>query len=195
MGAKQRLETRVVAGALKGRVLTYPRDPSLRPTMQRTKTSVFDSLRHRIEDAVFVDLYAAAGGMGIEASSRGARRVHFVEANGEAVRCLRENLARCGIGPDRAVVHHTAVMEFLRSGALRAIDADITYADPPYDTEETRLLLEFFSSVEYPLKTLLLVEHRKDVVSIDVFDGLASLKTRSFGQSRVSYVVLKGDEP
>ena len=195
MGAKQRLESRVVAGALKGRVLVYPRDPSLRPTMQRTKTSVFDSLRDRIQNGVFVDLYAAAGGMGIEALSRGAARVHFVEANGEAVRCLRENLAGCGIGPDRAAVHHAAVMEFLLSGALRAIDPDVTYADPPYDTEETRLLLEFFSSVEYPLKTLLLFEHRKDVLSMDGFDGLVSLKTRDFGQSRVSYVVLKGDGP
>lgn len=193
MGAKQRLETRVVAGAFKGRVLVYPRDPSLRPTMQRTKTSVFDSLRHLVENAVFVDLYAAAGGIGIEALSRGARRVHFVEANGEAVRCLKENLAGCGIGPDRTAVHHASVMEFLRSGALRTIDPDVTYADPPYGTEETRLLLEFFSSVGYPLKTLLLVEHRRDVLSMDGYEGLTSVKTRDFGQSRVSYVVLKGD--
>lgn len=193
MGAEQRFETRVVAGAFKGRVLVYPRDPSLRPTMRRTKTSVFDSLRHLILNAVFVDLYAAAGGMGIEALSRGAARVHFVEANAAAVRCLRANLAGCGIGPDRAEVHHASVMEFLRSGALRAIDPDVAYADPPYDTEETRLLLEFFSSVGYPLKTLLLVEHRRDALSIDGFDGLTSVKTRDFGQSRVSYVVLKGD--
>jgi 16S rRNA (guanine966-N2)-methyltransferase len=195
MGVGERLETRVGSGALKGRRLVYPRDPELRPTMQRTRMSVFESIGDGIRNAVFVDLYAAAGGMGIEALSRGAARAHFVERSAEAIRCLERNLERCGIGPERGIVHRRAVIEFLRSGGLREIAPDFVYADPPYRSDEPRLLLEFFNSVEYPLKILFLVEHQKDVLSLESYERLTVLKTRDFGQSRVSFVLLKGDGP
>jgi 16S rRNA (guanine(966)-N(2))-methyltransferase RsmD len=189
----RRLETRVIAGELKGRALAYPRDPSLRPTMQRTKASVFDALGERIRGSVFVDLYAAAGGIGIEALSRGAAGVHFVERNPEALRCLEENLARCRAAPARAVVHRAAVIEFLRGGALLEIDPDVIWADPPYEGEETLLLLEFLGAVRYPVKALLLVEHRRGAVPENRWDGFDVLQTRDFGQSRVTYARLKGD--
>jgi len=193
MGGRRRLETRVLAGALKGRALSYPRDPHLRPTMQRTKASVFDSLGDRVRGAVFVDLYAGAGGIGIEALSRGATRVHFVENDAGALRCLEENLERCRVDRVRAIVHRGAVAEFLGTGALRDIGPDLIWADPPYEAGETRLLLAFFAAVRYPLKALLLVEHRRDSVPGDGWRGLEVLDTRDFGQSRVTFVQLKGD--
>jgi 16S rRNA (guanine966-N2)-methyltransferase len=142
---------------------------------------------------VFVDLYAAAGGIGIEALSRGAARVHFVENDADALRCLDENLERCRTDRDRAIVHRGAVMEFLRAGALRDIGPDLIWADPPYEAGETRLLLEFFAAVRYPLTALLLIEHRRDSVSADGWGGLEVLDARDFGQSRVTFVLLKGD--
>jgi len=193
MAAKRTPETRVIAGDLKGRTLVYPRDRSLRPTMQRTKASVFDSLGDRVRGAVFVDLYAAAGGMGIEALSRGAGSVHFVEKDAGAIGCLEQNLERCRAKPGRAVVHRAGVMEFLSSGALRGIDPDLIWADPPYGTDDTRLLLEFFSAVRYPLQALLLLEHRKDALPAEGPGGLVVLETRDFGQSRVTCFLLKGD--
>jgi 16S rRNA (guanine(966)-N(2))-methyltransferase RsmD len=190
---RRRTETRVIGGDLKGRALVYPLDPSLRPTMQRTKTSVFDTLGDLVRGAVFVDLYAAAGGFGIEALSRGAARVHFVEKDEEALRCLDENLGNCRVGRDRAVVHRGTVMEFLGTGALRDIRPGVIWADPPYGTAETPLLLEFFRAVRYPLKALLLIEHRRDSVPADGWAGLEVLEAREFGQSRVTFVQLKGD--
>lgn len=192
MPGRKHHEIRVLAGTLKGTVLRYPPGSEVRPTMQRTKTSVFDALGERVTDSVFVDLYAGAGGVGMEALSRGAASVHFVESDTEALRYLGENLTRCGADPLRAVVHPGAVIEFLRSGALREIRPDIVYADPPYDAGEIRLLLEFFNVIEYALEALLVIEHRRDAVSLDPFGGLSGVRLKRFGQSCVSYIALGG---
>jgi 16S rRNA (guanine966-N2)-methyltransferase len=192
MADPRHAEVRVIAGTLKGRMLRYPWGKALRPTMQRTKASVFDSLSSSVAGCVFLDLYAGAGGVGIEALSRGAARVHFVENDAEAVRHLRDNLARCGIGADRGVVHAGTVGAFLHGGALREIAPDIIYADPPYDADEMRVLLEFFDGIEYALDALLVVEHRKDTTSLERFEKLVVVDVRRFGQSYVSYIALGG---
>ena len=193
MAARGHLDVRVLAGTLKGRVLRYPRDATLRPTMQRTKASVFESIREQIHDAVFIDLYAAAGGIGIEALSRGAGCVHFVESDRAALVSLRENLERCGVERQRGIVHSERVMDFLGRDVLRKIAPDIVYADPPYDADEIRLLLEFFNGIDYPLGALLVVEHRRGTVSLETFDKLACLRVKKFGESCVSYIVAGGN--
>jgi 16S rRNA (guanine966-N2)-methyltransferase len=194
MAAHRYLKTRVLAGMLKGRVLSYPDDRRLRPTMQRTRDSVFESLGGRVADAVFIDLYAAAGGVGIEALSRGAREVHFVENDRTALQCLRENLTACPIQPDSGIVHSQAVMDFLMSGGVRDIEPDIIFADPPYAADETRLLLEFFAGIDYPLKALLILEHHKDVGADELIENLGRIKFKKFGQSCLSYIDLTGGD-
>jgi len=87
---------RIGAGAYKGRTLRYPAAAGparIRPTAARTRESVFNALQDEVRGAVFVDLYAAAGGVGIEALSRGASFVHFVERDAVALAALEENLA------------------------------------------------------------------------------------------------------
>ncbi len=194
MNRRGHLKTRVISGEFKGKVLSYPADRRLRPTMQRTKSSVFETLEGILEGAVVADLYAAAGGIGIEALSRGASRVHFVESDSGALECLRDNLTRCGIGGDRGLVHSERVMEFLRRGGLRNVDADVIYADPPYEGEEMRLLLEFFDEMDYPSKALLILEHRKDTVFVESLHGLVRTRWKRFGQSCVSYFVPAGGD-
>jgi 16S rRNA (guanine966-N2)-methyltransferase len=193
MPGRKHHETRVIAGTLKGKALRYPGGAKLRPTMQRTKGSVFDSIGDRVVGNVFVDLYAGGGGVGIEALSRGGSRVHFVENDPLALRYLHENLARCGIDPLRGVVHPMAVMEFLRGGALRRFVPNVVYADPPYDADEIRVLLEFFDHIEYALGALLVIEHRRDALTLDPLGRLSVLRRRQFGQSCVSYIALGGN--
>jgi len=142
---------------------------------------------------VFVDLYAGAGGIGIEALSRGAGRVHFVEVHRAALASLEANLERCGADPERAVVHAGRVMDFLASGALRKIAPEIVYADPPYDSEETPLLLEFFDGIDYPLETLLVVEHRRGTAPVERYGTLSVVRVRRFGESCVSYIAVGGN--
>jgi 16S rRNA (guanine966-N2)-methyltransferase len=150
----------ITAGAWKGRKLCYPAGGSIRPTMRRTKESLFSSLGAAVVGSVFADLYAGAGAVGIEALSRGARMVHFVEADRGAVRALRENLAACGADPASYTIHEARVADVL-SGAPGALaDAEIVFADPPYTTDAGADLLALFGAPVVPALRVLVVEHR-----------------------------------
>jgi 16S rRNA (guanine(966)-N(2))-methyltransferase RsmD len=188
MVAKRRRRVRVMAGEFKGRLLEYPWQGSTRPTMQRTKSSVFESLGHSLENSVFVDLYAAAGGMGIEAISRGARFACFVENDPRAVEFIHRNLELCGVDKGRYRVHARDVTSFLEDGSLSAINPDIVYIDPPYGETDFRVLLELSSKIAYPARVTVIVEH-PTAVTLGA-GALVRTQVRSFGQTSVSFFAL-----
>jgi 16S rRNA (guanine966-N2)-methyltransferase len=150
----------ITAGTWKGRKLRYPAGTSVRPTMRRTKESLFSSLGAALTGSVFVDLYAGAGAIGIEALSRGARMVHFVEAARDAVRALRENLAACGADPASYAIHQARVADLLADVPCPFADAEIVFADPPYTTDASADLLAALDEQSLPALTVLVVEHR-----------------------------------
>ncbi|MFQ5510577.1 MAG: 16S rRNA (guanine(966)-N(2))-methyltransferase RsmD [Candidatus Krumholzibacteriia bacterium] len=190
---KRSYQVRVIAGDLGGRLLTYPAAASVRPTMQRTKESVFESLGGDLAGMVVIDLYAAAGGVGIEAISRGAGRVHFVERDRSALACLRENLERCGIDARRFRVHAQDVLEFLRTPATRRIQPGVVYADPPYGATDAAVLLEFLTGIDYSPRSVLVLEHPKDV-ELPAPRGFVRNRLKTFGRTNVSFFVpVEGD--
>lgn len=182
---------RVIAGSLKGRVLGYPPAREVRPTMQRTRASIFDSLGTRVRGAVFVDLFAAAGGMGIEAASRGAAFVHFVENSGPAVRALKENLERCGLGSGSCAVHAVDVFEFLESGDPADFAGAIVFADPPYGEGAASKVLESLDRNGYHEIGLLMLEH-EGALCVEHETLFAVVKSARFGQTRVSFLTSTG---
>jgi len=181
---------RVASGNLRGRTLEYPPGRALRPTMQRTREAIFDSIRDELPGARFVDLYAGAGSMGIEAISRGAVFVHFVEKAAEAVEFLRSNLESLGIGPDRACVHSRDVFEFLAGGGLE--QSDIVFADSPYGPDEATKLLEQLSASHYPDLRLVIIEHDGSL-GLQASGMVGHDRTRSYGDAHVSYFRPHGD--
>src|SRR3712207_7968871 len=88
---------RIIAGAFKGRRLKAPSWPGLRPTSDKLRETLFNVLAPRIEGARVLDGYAGSGAVGIEALSRGAAHVTFVEHDGRAVRLIEENLRPCQV--------------------------------------------------------------------------------------------------
>src|SRR5215475_4086647 len=88
---------RVIAGKFRSSVLTAPRGLDTRPTSDRLRETLFNVLAPRIEGAAFLDLYAGSGANGIEALSRGAERVVFVEKAAPAIAAIRANLGALGI--------------------------------------------------------------------------------------------------
>src|SRR5438128_11765793 len=90
---------RVLAGALKGRRLETPRGSTTRPTADHVRIALMDTLASRLVGARLLDLFAGAGGVGLEALSRGAAHVTFVEREARAVAALRQNVAALGLGP------------------------------------------------------------------------------------------------
>ena len=88
---------RIIAGEYRSRTLEAPAGLATRPTSDRLRETLFNVLAPRMEGAVFLDLYAGSGAVGIEALSRGAASVDFVERAESAVAVLRKNLARLGV--------------------------------------------------------------------------------------------------
>ena len=124
---------RVIAGSLRSRSLTAPPGLATRPTSDRLRETLFNVLAPRIQDAAFLDLYAGSGAVGIEALSRGAATVVFVERAQPALKVLRANLQRLGL-TGNLQVNTGAVAAFLRTPAAQAFD--IVFLDPPYDASD-----------------------------------------------------------
>jgi 16S rRNA (guanine966-N2)-methyltransferase len=118
---------RVIAGAYRRRVLKAVPGFDVRPTPDRLREALFNILAPRIGGATFIDAYAGTGAVGIEALSRGARQVTFLERDPKALACLRQNLSALHIGSEAVVLKGSAVR------LLKDRGADIVFLDPPYD--------------------------------------------------------------
>lgn len=142
---------RVIGGEFRSRVLKSVPGLDTRPTPDRMREALFNVLAPRIAGAVFADLYAGTGAVGIEALSRGASRAIFVEQSRAAVNIIRENLRSLGLEA-RAQVRQGRVLTMLPK-----IEADIVFLDPPYDlAKEYALVLEQLGSQQ---TSLVIVQH------------------------------------
>lgn len=132
---------RVIAGTSGGIRLVVPKS-DIRPTMDRVKAAIFSSLGERVLGARVLDLFAGTGALGIEALSRGAASVMFVENDRQAVAAIERNLDQTGF---TGRIRKQDVFDFL-SHASTAEAHDLIFADPPYDKSKlcdafTKLLL------------------------------------------------------
>ncbi len=128
---------RIIAGIARGMPLAVPRGDVTRPTSDRVREAIFSSLGDRVVGATVLDLFAGTGALGLEAASRGAQSVTFVEQNRAALESLEQNVAefvrRGGIEP---VVVREDVFRYLRRGAK----FNLVFADPPYGEVAQQLL-------------------------------------------------------
>jgi 16S rRNA (guanine(966)-N(2))-methyltransferase RsmD len=138
---------RIIAGKYRSRVLAAPRGMATRPTSDRLRETLFNVLAPRIQSspdgAAFLDLYAGSGAVGLEALSRGAHSVTFVERAPVALEALRTNLAALGVERAAFRVHAGSVSAYLRSAEdagvkseKNAVKFSVVYLDPPYDAAE-----------------------------------------------------------
>src|SRR5436309_7138243 len=149
---------RVITGLYKGRILKTVTDLSVRPAADRVKQTLFDMLAHRIAlDGVNVlDLFAGSGSLGIEALSRGAGHVTFVESNADAVEFIERNVVSLRCEEASEIILMDA-MQFLRRSREHY---DLVFADPPYVFEETASIpLVVFSHGILRKHGYLLIEH------------------------------------
>jgi 16S rRNA (guanine966-N2)-methyltransferase len=130
---------RVVAGSLRGRKIESPRSDSTRPTTDKVREAVFNSLGSLgvVEDAKVVDLFAGTGALGIEALSRGARHCTFVERDRNALAVLKENIKNLELEEVTTVVIGDAT-----SSQHAGIECDLLLADPPYRFRDWQGLLD-----------------------------------------------------
>ncbi len=128
---------RITGGTAGGRRLLAPRTEA-RPTQDRVREALFNIVGARIVGARFLDLFAGSGAVGIEAWSRGAKSVAWVESDRRALACLRENARALGVSAPAIVP--VSVDRFLKKpqNFLAVSEFDIIFADPPYGKTEWR---------------------------------------------------------
>jgi 16S rRNA (guanine966-N2)-methyltransferase len=149
---------RVIAGKYKGRILKTVPDNSVRPATDKVRGAIFNVMQSRIDwsAAVVLDLFAGSGSVGIEALSRGAKKVVFVENNRAAMKFLTGNLESIGAAGDAQIVQGD-VFHFLKS-AYRTYD--VVFADPPYELETLAALPNtIFHSNVVSADGYLIIEH------------------------------------
>ena len=127
-GARQ---VRIIGGEWRGRKLSFPDLPQLRPSPDRVRETLFNWLQPVIPGARCLDLFAGSGALGMEALSRGAQSVTLVDLDSRVIRSLQQNLDTliAGDRPERARVVQQNVLEFLQ-GPARPVD--VVFLDPPY---------------------------------------------------------------
>ncbi len=183
---------RIIAGTYRSRVLTAPAGLATRPTSDRLRETLFDVLGTRIRGAAFLDLYAGSGAVGIEALSRGAAQAVFVERARGALKALRENLARLGIGGG-VQVYAMSTAKFLRA-AGGAQPFDVVFLDPPYQAAEeyeSALGLLADAATEWlAVSAVVIAEHRRKQPLKEHYGRLKRARLLQQGDAALSFYAI-----
>jgi 16S rRNA (guanine(966)-N(2))-methyltransferase RsmD len=174
---------RIIAGDLKGRRLEAPDWDGLRPTSDKLRETLFNVLAARVAGARVLDGYAGTGAVGIEALSRGAASVTFVERDPRAVRLIESNLERCGVADRYAIIRAGFADAPAR---LRGERFDLVFVDPPYGHA---VLDEALHAAEAAVEPdgLVIVEHAARDAPADTYGSLTRTRTLKSGDSALSF--------
>lgn len=168
---------RIIGGTWRGRQIAVPTRAEVRPTGDRVREAWFSIVQFDVPGARVVDLCAGSGALGIEALSRGAAHVTFVDSSAPALEGIRANLASLGADPSRYTLERSDALRFV--AALPAHAFTLGFADPPYALPVAAELCEAWRRV--PFASVLGVEHS---ATMDPGDGG---DRRRYGQTAISF--------
>jgi 16S rRNA (guanine966-N2)-methyltransferase len=124
---------RIIGGAWRGRQIAVPATGGVRPTGDRVREAWFSIIQYEVPQATVVDLCAGSGALGIEALSRGASHVTFVDTSTVALAAIRKNLEALGAPPENFTLHRGNAEQFV--GGLTPRAYSLAFADPPYASQ------------------------------------------------------------
>ncbi|MGA2652591.1 MAG: 16S rRNA (guanine(966)-N(2))-methyltransferase RsmD [Terracidiphilus sp.] len=189
---------RIIAGTHRSRTLQAPAGLSTRPTSDRLRETLFNVLAPRIEGVAFLDLYAGSGAVGIEALSRGAARVEFVERAPMALAVLCGNLAKLGMRTGYRIHEGSVgtVLRRMKPGAGAAFD--VVFLDPPYDAaRDYEIILEMLGGSLGGLLApgaVVIAEHRKKERLEDKYGVLERARLLEQGDAALSFYAAGMDQ-
>lgn len=179
---------RIIAGKYRGRRLKSPPTFDTRPTSDRLRETLFNILAPRIKDARFLDLCAGSGAVGIEALSRGALRVTFVDQSRPMCALIEANLEMLGVSGKEVLSAEAS--EFLRRRVKKEGEPfDIVFFDPPYESDYAGVL-DYFGEHAGELLAVdgvMILEHHRQHDSPEVFGGLKRYRVVKQGDPCLSF--------
>ena len=184
---------RVIAGQYRSRPLKSLPGMDTRPTSDRLRETLFNVLTagnpQALQGSRWLDLFAGTGAVGIEALSRGAAHVHFVDSSRSATHVIRANLESLGIGEDSAVVLHEEVRTALRQLEAEAGRCEFCFLDPPYRLE-TAYAATFDALARTQIllpEAVVIAEHDKRFDPGEGSGGLRRFRTLQQGDAALSF--------
>ena len=176
---------RVIAGIARSVPLITPKGLETRPTSDQIKETLFNMLQGYTEGANFLDLYAGSGQIGIEALSRGAEFVAFVEKSDEAVKCIKANVDKTKFA-DKSMILKLEVLSGIRTLELEKKRFDIVFLDPPYNQGlEQGILTALVGSAILNDEVIIIVEASKNTdFSFVDYLGLKIVKDKIYKNNR-----------
>src|SRR5512145_2048480 len=187
---------RIIGGHDRGRRLRAPRGLATRPTADRVRVSLFDVLGPTIAGARVLDLFAGTGAVGIEALSRGAARVVFVEKDQAALRALRANLAALGASRAAARVMAGDVLHVLPEIGAQEGPFDFVFIDPPYATSLAGRTLEALAATRVCRAGTEVVVQHSTRTALPSVPGLSlHRRPRRFGDTALTFLKAGGYTP
>ncbi|SHJ04657.1 16S rRNA (guanine(966)-N(2))-methyltransferase RsmD [Lutispora thermophila] len=182
---------RIIAGDLKGRKLESINTDNIRPTSDKVREALFSILGNKVIDSRFLDLFAGSGGVGIEAYSRGARDVVFVDASIDSIKVLKKNLEKINIINETKVIHsdYSVAIERLSN---QGREFDIIFIDPPYKMgialEAAGKILERKLLAE---DGIIIIEHDSKDIMPETTGVLVKFKEKKYGNNSLSLYCIK----
>lgn len=180
---------RVIAGSAKGRKLKTLEGRDVRPTTDKVKEAIFSSVQFRLSGALVLDLFAGSGQMGIEALSRGAVGVVYVDSSSRSLAVTRENLETSGFSKDAQLFQMDAAA-FLKCTQLRF---DMAFLDPPYHQNMHAKLLPLLEQHMQP-DGIVICEHEAGLTLPEQIGALIYQKQKKYGAIAVTTFVYRKDE-
>ncbi len=178
---------RVIAGTAKGAKLKAPKGTTVRPTADRVKEALFSILGSRVEESLFLDLYAGSGAVGIEALSRGASFCIFVENRKENLAVIKENLKKTSF-TDKSRLIKADVVKTANNLARKGVKADLIYLDPPYNHPDVGPVINnIFQKGIIAENGLLVIEHSYS--SRQLFNAFNIFRQKKYGDTLLTFIL------
>lgn len=173
---------RVISGKARGTKLTTLEGFDTRPTTDRIKESLFNLIQFYVQDAKVLDLFSGSGALGIEAASRGAKSITFVESNRQCHKVILENVNKCHLTDYQLLKESVQVALHKNIGPF-----DLVIMDPPYQKDfEIETLTQLVSRGLLEDGAHVVVEHHKDTQMPDELLTLKRIKFKTYGITGIS---------
>ena len=172
---------RVISGHKKGKKLEWPKVDFIRPTTDKVKESIFNIIQFTTADADFLDLFAGSGQIGIEALSRGAKSVTFVDENKISINTIKKNLNIANLTQNSTVIRMDSIAFLKTTQNL----FDVAFLDPPYNSE---ILTSAIILVQQVMKKngVIICEHLLTLKLPDKINDFILSKTYKYGKIALS---------